>query len=118
MFAITLPDCLGLRNGMLTVWVAPRAVFWRQNERASSGHGHHVSLGVVRDGGSRREAEGGVIWGACLLRVRFLEAQSWGVAKWLLLGMAFGGDQDIVHGVITAGSLLFLRGGTGYHCRW
>lgn len=103
---------------MLTVWVAPRAVLWRQNERAGSGHGHHVSLGVVRDGGSRREAERGVVRGARLLRVRFLEAQSWGVAERLLLGMAFGGDQDIVHGVIAAGSLLLLRGGAGDHCGW
>lgn len=105
---------------LLTVRVPPRAVFWRQNERAGRGDRHHVPLGVVRDSGSRRQAERGMVWGARLLRVHpyLLEAQSWGVAERLLLGMAFGGDRDIVHGVVTAGSLLFLRGGTGYHCRW
>lgn len=118
-FTTTPPARLDLRSMLLTVWVAPRAVLRRQNERAGRGDGHHVPLSVVRDSGSRRQAERGMVWGARLLRVHpyLLEAQSWGVAKRLLLGMAFGGDQDIVHRVITAGSLLFLRGGTGYHCR-
>lgn len=49
------------------IWVAPRAVLRRQNERAGRGNGHHVPLSVVRDSGSCRQAERGMVWGARLL---------------------------------------------------
>lgn len=66
-FTTTLPARLDLRGRLLTVWVAPRAVLRRQNERAGRGNGHHVPLSVVRDSGSCRQAERGMVWGARLL---------------------------------------------------
>lgn len=115
-----VPPQLQIPGALLTIGVSPRAVLRGQDERAGCGDRHHVPLSIVGDSGSRGQAECGVVWGPRLLRVcpDLLEAQSWGVAKGLLLGMAFGGDGDIVHGVIATGSLLFLWGSTGDHHRW